>query len=179
MKKAGYGLIVVFIGVLILLACLTGGGKKTKAACDFVRIHIRANSNSQQDQTVKYAVKEDVTAYLTPLIAACESRADVMNAIGGRLSGIARTADERLTREGFSYGARAELKQEYFPARDYDGVTLESGVYDALILYLGSGAGDNWWCVVYPPLCFVNTKYTDGQGIKYKSKLAEMIKKIL
>ena len=178
MKKLGYGFIIIFIvGLIILAAVANDNGGSASADCDFIRIHIRANSNSRNDQTVKYAVKEDVVAYLTPLVAACGSRADVMKAINGNLTGISQTAAKRLKKEGFSYGARAEFKEEYFPARDYDGLTLESGIYDALILYLGEGAGDNWWCVVYPPLCFVNTEYTDGEGVKYKSKIAELIKK--
>ena len=181
MKKAGYGFIVLLLAGLILFACLAkagdGGKSGAKTQCDFIRIHIRANSNGQTDQTVKYAVKEEAVAYLTPLLAACENRADVEKIIGDNLSSLSRLAAAKLRQEGFSYGARAEFKQEYFPARDYDGVTLNSGLYDALILYLGAGEGDNWWCVVYPPLCFVNTTYTDGEGIKYKSKLKELVKK--
>jgi stage II sporulation protein R len=64
---------------------------------------------------------------------------------------------------------------EKFPTRSYDGFVLEGGFYDALIIKLGAGEGDNWWCVVYPPLCFLEAEYTDGQGIKYKSKIFEII----
>ena len=89
------------------------------------------------------------------------------------LGAIEEVAKEILRENGFSYGAKASLRREDFPTRVYDGVTLEAGVYDALILELGSGKGDNWWCVVYPPLCF-----TSGNGnIVYKSMIAEIIKK--
>ena len=178
MKKAIYVVIIFFAVALIIFAAKgydnsKEGGEHT----DFIRIHIRANSNSEKDQSVKYAVKEDIIAYLTPLIATCNSRTEVESVIKRNLAGAARAATDRLKSAGFSYGARAEFSGEYFPARDYDGVTLESGFYDALIIYLGDGAGDNWWCVVYPPLCFVETEYTDGAGVKYKSKIAELIKK--
>jgi len=76
-----------------------------------------------------------------------------------------------LQEEGFSYGARAQIKQEYFPTRVYDEYVLSAGEYTALILELGKGKGDNWWCVVYPPLCFAAT----NTNVIYKSKIKEII----
>ena len=67
-----------------------------------------------------------------------------------------------------------KLNNEYFPTRAYDDLVLENGYYDALIIELGSGKGDNWWCVVYPPLCFADCT----QKIEYKSKFLEIINKI-
>ncbi|MGN1051781.1 MAG: stage II sporulation protein R, partial [Candidatus Scatosoma sp.] len=78
-----------------------------------------------------------------------------------------------LEKRGFSYGAKAELKTERFPARVYDGVTLPEGDYESLILNLGSGKGDNWWCVAYPPLCFSTAGKTN---VAYKSLIAERIR---
>ena len=83
-----------------------------------------------------------------------------------------KQADKILREHGFTYGARASLRQEEFPTRVYEDITLSAGVYDALILELGTGEGDNWWCVVYPPLCFAG-----GNGnVVYKSKIAEIIR---
>lgn len=73
--------------------------------------------------------------------------------------------------ERFSYRSKASVREEEFPTRVYEDLTLDAGYYDALILELGSGKGDNWWCVVYPPLCF-----TGGEcGYVYKSKILEII----
>ena len=94
-----------------------------------------------------------------------------MEKIGARLGEIERVAEEVLRQNGFAYGARARLKKEEFPTRVYDGVTLEAGVYDALILELGAGKGDNWWCVIYPPLCFTG----GNANVVYRSKIAEII----
>ena len=96
-----------------------------------------------------------------------------MEKIGKMLPSAAAEADKVLRANGYTYGARASIRQEQFPTRVYDGVTLDAGVYDALIVELGTGAGDNWWCVVYPPLCF-----SGGNGnVIYKSKIAEIIGK--
>jgi stage II sporulation protein R len=177
MRKIIYGVIAVFFAVLVVLALLPAEAQDAEARYGYIRIHVRANGNSQAEQDVKYAVKEAITAYLTPKVAECKTREDAYAVIKSNLNGISATADGALRARGFTYGARAELLNEYFPARAYDGVTLDSGYYDALIVYLGSGAGDNWWCVIYPPLCFVNSDYIDNEGIRYKSKLLELIKK--
>ena len=91
------------------------------------------------------------------------------------LSNIECVADNVLLENGFNYKSKAELNEEYFPTRSYGEYTLENGFYDALIVNLGSGNGDNWWCVVYPPLCFIGSEGTYGKNIKYKSKLVEII----
>ena len=80
-----------------------------------------------------------------------------------------------LAQNGFAYTSDAQLKKEIFPTRSYDGIVFEQGEYDALVVNLGSGKGDNWWCVVYPPLCFVGGELTGG-GVVYKSKLEEIVK---
>lgn len=141
-----------------------------------VRIHIRANSNSECDQAVKLLVRNEIVAYITPLIASCENAGDVKNILYYNLDNIERIADEVLNENGFKYVSNADVRNEYFPTRDYDGVSFPADYYDALIVELGSGVGDNWWCVAYPPLCFVGED-VGISGVRYKSKLVELINK--
>jgi stage II sporulation protein R len=144
----------------------------SEASADYLRIHIRANSNGAEDQAVKYLVRDDVVAYLTPLVAQCDTKAEAMKMARDRLDEISSIARNVLEREGFTYGAEAELRRETFPSRIYGEYTLEAGEYDALILELGSGEGDNWWCCIYPPFCF-----TAGNGnVVYRSAIAEIIR---
>ena len=179
MRKFIYIAIAAFFVLLIVLAVVPAKSKKTEITetTEFIRIHIRANSNSDKDQGVKYNIKEELIKYLTPRVVECKTRDDARAVISRDLKGISAAASSRLKFEGFSYGARAELINEYFPARSYDGTVLDSGYYDALVVYLGEGAGDNWWCLLYPPLCFVGSDYVNGEGVKYRSKLVEMIEK--
>lgn len=142
---------------------------------DIVRIHIRANSNLDCDQTVKLKVRDEVIEYITPLIADCDNSNDVKITLEKNLDSIEDIADEVLNNNGFEYVSNAKINNEYFPSRMYGDIVFESGYYDALILNLGTGAGDNWWCVAYPPLCFVGEE-TDGR-VKYKSKILELINK--
>jgi stage II sporulation protein R len=111
--------------------------------------------------------------YLTPIVAECQTKKEAMQKMQSALKQIEAEANKVLLKNGFSYGATAVLDTESFPTRVYGEYVLPAGEYSALILYLGRGKGDNWWCVVYPPLCFVGDK---GAGVIYKSKIREIIK---
>ncbi|MDR0383872.1 MAG: stage II sporulation protein R [Christensenellaceae bacterium] len=137
-----------------------------------LRIHIRANSNSISDQDVKYKVKERVVETLSPLLTNISTKKDAIGILRTNIKLIEKTADLTLLANGFNYVCKAEIKEENFPTRVYDGITVPEGIYDALILNLGSGAGDNWWCVVYPPLCFIQN---ESQKVTYRSIIAEWL----
>ena len=165
---------IIFLASIIILLSAVGlsSVQKEENATEFLRIHIRANSNEASDQAVKYDVRDEVVAYLTPYIAECKDMAAAEDMLAKRLEGIETVAKGTLQKEGFEYGVRAEIKTESFPTRVYDGYALPAGEYRALIVYLGEGTGDNWWCVVYPPLCF------SGAGdVVYRSKILEIIQK--
>ena len=163
----------IFLIVVVIVFCAgLFVGCKTKE--DVVRIHIRANSNLSVDQDVKLRVRDRVVEYITPLIAECSDARDVKAILADNLSKVECVVENVLEESGFEYGASAEISNEFFPSRDYNGKTFGADYYDALIIKLGSGKGDNWWCVAYPPLCFVGED-VGGNGVKYKSKILELI----
>lgn len=169
MKKSGITFIFVLIIVLaVFVALFNLPEQKT----EYLRIHIRANSNSEVDQSVKYLVKDKAVDYLAPILAECKTKEQAIKAIEDAAFGIEKVCEAVLKEKGFSYGAKASVKNEKFPTRVYGELTLEGGVYDALIIELGSGEGDNWWCVAFPPLCFTDAKVS----YIYKSKIYELIK---
>ncbi len=169
MKK--FALILLLLAATAAIAVFAGVPQTSSGSSAYLRVHIRADSNDPAAQSVKLRVRDAVVEYLTPVVANCATKRDSIEAIGARLGEIERVAEEVLRQNGFAYGARARLKKEEFPTRVYDGVTLEAGVYDALILELGAGKGDNWWCVIYPPLCFTG----GNANVVYRSKIAEII----
>ncbi len=169
MKK--YCIVFVLLFIIILTAAVCARPDDGTAAA-YLRLHVRANSDSAADQAVKYEVKEAIVEYLTPVAASAESKEEAVAALEAALPGIERTANAVLAENGFAYLSRAEIRAEEFPTRVYDGVTLEAGVYDALIVELGSGKGANWWCVVYPPLCFAGET---GANVQYRSRIWEII----
>lgn len=163
-------LITVIILSIFSCACVDN---KSVSERELLRLHIRADSNDSVDQSVKLKVRDDIVAYL------CDENKDVTTfeqayeKISGQLDALKAIADKRLKREGMNYVASVKLTNEYFPTRSYGDVVLESGYYDALIINLGSGKGDNWWCVIYPPLCYLGAT----SDFKYKSKFKELIDK--
>ena len=169
MKK--YCIVFVLLFIIILTAAVCARPEDGTAAA-YLRLHVRANSDSAAAQAVKYEVKEAIVEYLTPVAASAESKEEAVAALEAALPGIERTANAVLAENGFAYLSRAEIRAEEFPTRVYDGVTLEAGVYDALIVELGSGKGANWWCVVYPPLCFAGET---GANVQYRSRIWEII----
>lgn len=171
MKKIIVAAVVLAVLVAVIAAV---PAKETKS--DFLRIHIRADSNSEADQSVKYKVKAAVVEYLAPFLAEATTKEKAMKIVGSQLKNIQAVCDKTLSENGFSYKSRAKLAQEEFPDRSYNGVTLSAGVYDAVIIELGSGSGNNWWCVVYPPLCFVGGESNGTNQIKFRSKLMEIIR---
>ena len=165
--------VAILFYVLVISFCFCACVDKSSSV---VRIHIRANSNLECDQSVKLLVRDSVIDYITPLIAECNNSDEVKKSLSNNLNEIEIVADKVLKDNGFCYVSTALIKNEYFPTRSYDGEVFPADYYDALILELGSGEGDNWWCVAYPPLCFVGED-VGSSNIKYKSKIVELINK--
>lgn len=170
MKK----LILSLLAIIAIIATIAVATKSTAAAQnDYLRIHVRANSNSQTDQDVKYKVKDEVVKFITPYAAKCKDKQTAMEIISDICPDIEKVCNATLKRYGFDYASKAQVRAEKFPTRVYGDLTLEEDIYDALIIELGEGSGDNWWCVIYPPLCF-----TSGSGdIEYRSAIYDIIRK--
>jgi len=165
----------MIILLVILMISSTLNSKSFTAPQDFLRIHVRAHSNELNDQLVKYEIKNKIVEGLTPLIAECSSKQEMIDIINEHKKEIENLSNSILSAHSFNYTTSILIKEEYFPSRMYDNTILESGVYDAIIVNLGDAKGNNWWCVVYPPLCFINE--TNNSCIIYKSKLLEIIEK--
>lgn len=176
-KTAISVVIIAFVILFGLLLLPANKGEQQVRADSFLRIHIRANSNSAEDQAVKYKVKDKVVQALTPLLANAGTKQEAIKIVSENINYLQSVANDELKANGFSYGCKGEIRNEKFPTRTYDTLTLESGNYDALILELGTGSGDNWWCVAYPPLCFVNYDQDSSTQLIYRSKLVEIIEK--
>lgn len=121
-----------------------------------LRFHVRANSDSTEDQELKMAVKEDVVTMLKPYLTDCNSVAESKRVILSKLNDIYETAINTITEQGYDYDVRVYVTQEEFPAKTYGDITFPQGKYQALRIDIGFAQGQNWWCVMYPPLCFID-----------------------
>lgn len=133
MKKIVFAIlaIVVIAALILVLPVSKENSRETES---YLRIHIRANSNSDADQELKYKVKQAVVDFMTPLLVNADTKERAVAIVRSNFDGIERTADAVIKANGFDYASRASIKREDFPTRSYGEFTLESGVYDALIL---------------------------------------------
>lgn len=175
MKKLSVIFVLLVIVGAVVAFGITSFAPSTNS--EILRIHIRANSNEHIDQSVKYQVKDAVISAMLPILTDCKSKTEAEQKMQENFFIIENAANKVLMANGFSYTAKARLAREEFPARAYGSAVYDAGFYDALILELGEAKGDNWWCVVYPPLCFLQTN--NASEVKYTSKLAELVKEIL
>jgi stage II sporulation protein R len=173
-------LIFCFFLIALFAAIFCACAQKTTANPDLprqcLRIHIRANSDAAPDQEVKLKVRDSLTEYLSEELYGCADKAEAYARLENSIPQICAVADRVLRQNGFEYGASVRLANESFPARAYGELNFPAGNYDALIVGLGDASGENWWCVAFPPLCFVPNG--DGENVVYKSWVKEIIDKI-
>ena len=153
MKKDGKFLSAVLI---ILCVTLVAAAIPTDAEAaiyeDTVRLHIRARSDSERDQAVKLTIRDKILEKYAYTPTPC-SKNEAEAIIYARLSEIEGDVNLWLAELGCDYGCEVRLTEEWFDTRDYGEYSLPAGVYTSLTIELGSGEGQNWWCVMYPPMC--------------------------
>lgn len=180
-----------------------GEKRQQRIAKEIIRLHVIANSDSKEDQSLKLKIKEKVVVYLRKAMGEAETVEEAREKIREKLPEICQVAEERVRREGYDYEVTAELGNCYFPVKEYGDFTFPAGEYEALRIKIGKSKGRNWWCVMYPTLCFVDSVYQvvpeeskeklrtsltneeyrsllDGDDkVQYCSKIAEWVKGIL
>ncbi|MCI8812514.1 MAG: stage II sporulation protein R [Oscillibacter sp.] len=146
--------IALLIGLAVFLA---SGGLALRAQSQLaervVRLHVLANSDGQEDQALKLLVRDRVLARATELLTQARDRTEAEALLRAELPELEALAVRELQANGCAYPVTAELADTEFPTREYDSFTLPAGEYLALRVVIGEGAGRNWWCVVFPPLC--------------------------
>lgn len=141
---------------LTLTAGVWASASQASLADRVVRLHVIANSDSDSDQALKLQVRDAVLAQATPLLADTGSRQEAENALADHLEELAQAGADVLAREGCGDPVTVTLSDQWFPTKVYDGFSLPAGNYRALRVVIGEGAGQNWWCVVFPPLCLAS-----------------------
>ena len=154
MEKGKYTLraaetaLLLALGITLLVG-MTARGEQRRLADKLVRLHVLAVSDSEEDQAVKLRVRDEVLAYLTPILRGAENAQEAVGLLSRELPALETIARE-VSGETF---VSAALSREPYPTREYETFSLPAGMYTSLRITLGAGEGHNWWCVVYPPLC--------------------------
>lgn len=130
--------------------------QQQKIADDLIRFHVRANSDSEADQQLKLEVRNTVVNYMEQILDGSQSVEESGERIEKNMEGILREAMNTIHAQGYDYDVYGYMVKEYFPLRVYGDIALPPGEYTAFRIDIGEAEGKNWWCVLYPPLCFVD-----------------------
>lgn len=136
-----------------------------------IRFHVIANSDNEEDQNLKLKVKNKVIDYLYPYLNASQSLEESRNIIKDKMDQVKKLAEEVIKDNNYSYGVKTELSRENFPEKSYGKITLPQGNYEAFRIIIGTGQGKNWWCVMFPPLCFVDEAKAEVEYDKTEKKI--------
>ena len=145
-------LLLAVVGVFLLSGAVTMEAQSALAD-KVVRLHVLANSDSEADQALKLAVRDAVLKATELFLDEVESREEAAVVLKGQLPFLQKTAERALAEQGSAYPVEVRLENAEFPTKTYDGFALPAGEYLALRVLIGKAAGQNWWCVVFPPLC--------------------------
>ncbi|UWP60936.1 stage II sporulation protein R [Ruminococcus gauvreauii] len=155
-------MISVLAAALLCAVCTAGilkineGAVQQGIARSVIRFHVLANSNSQEDQDLKMQVKADVVEEMQGMLKGARSVEESRSVIEENLPQIQSYANERVKEYGYDYPVSAGLVTTWFPVKEYGDCTFPAGQYEALQIRIGEAEGRNWWCVLYPGLCFTD-----------------------
>ena len=162
-------LFLSFIATIILLLVFKKE-QKIKIPTDAIRIRIIANSQNDSDINEKMRVKEELETEVYKLLVNAKSISEAKDILSKNLDKLNIQLEKTTTNYSLNFG------QNYFPKKVYKGIIYEEGVYDSLVITLGKGAGDNWWCVLFPPLCLLEDNETT-KDVEYRFFLQDLLNK--
>ncbi len=159
-KELKYMAIALTIGFMVTL---TVGFTTEKYATEVnedlaesvLRLHIRANSDEEYDQALKIKVRDALLKEFEPELRGADTKEELIDVINENHNRIIEIAEKTVKENGYNYSVRANVGEAFLETKKYGNVFLPAGNYDALIIEIGSGEGRNWWCVLFPPLCYV------------------------
>ena len=157
-KKVKNSLILIFLLFLYIFICAFSyvSAVSSDLKDSVFRLHVIANSDSDADQNLKYKVRDNLIEYMNDLCIDVNSKQEAINLAYSHLADFKKIAENTIVENGFDYSVNIEIGNFSFPTKNYGDISLPAGLYDALRVKIGSAEGQNWWCVMFPPLCFVN-----------------------
>lgn len=160
--------VVVIISIIILVIELLPSNKsfadsnaiQEGIANEIIRFHVIANSDKEEDQQLKLKVKDKVVTSMRGILDDTKSKDEAREKILENMDIIKEIAEDVIKENGYEYSVKVSLSNSYFPTKVYGDMTFPPGVYEALKIEIGVAEGKNWWCVMFPPLCFVDATYS-------------------
>lgn len=150
-------IIAILLSIFLAISCYSYANSVSNDLANSVfRLHVIANSDSNDDQALKYKVRDALIAYMNTLITSSNTKQEVIQIANSHKEDFKQIAEQVINSNGYDYPVTVEIGNYEFPTKTYGDIKLPSGYYDALRVKIGTAKGKNWWCVMFPPLCFVD-----------------------
>ncbi|MFU0824896.1 stage II sporulation protein R [Clostridium sp.] len=159
------------LGIILGVSYMRADASQKTIANKLIRFHVIANSDTTEDQALKLKVRDEVLKYIAPKLKEAKNINDSRNILKANDEVIKEIAKKVVRENGYTYTVNTSLSHENFPVKSYGNITLPEGNYEAYRIIIGNGEGHNWWCIMFPPLCFVDV--TRGE-IAYDETEREM-----
>ena len=160
MKKLKIGrifVILILLSLFILISAISYVDAVSNIIADSVfRLHVIANSDSKEDQELKLKVRDELLSYMNIISKDSTSKQEAMQIVNEHKEEFTQIAKKVIKENGYNYTVNVQIGKADFPTKYYGDITLPAGTYDALKVQIGEAKGQNWWCVMFPPLCFVD-----------------------
>lgn len=145
---------------------------------NIIRIHVLAHNDTPEEQAVKLSVRDSVLKHVGELVEGAENSEEAARVIESSLVSIQLAAENELSSQGFGHGVIVQWGRFIFPTRVYGSTALPAGSYQALNIVIGEGRGKNWWCIMYPPLCYVEGVVHKGHEVSYQFAILNVLRNL-
>ena len=171
---------IIIIGLILVGILIYGKVRPSEVMIPnaAIRFRVIASSNTDMDQDIKMLVKNDVEKDIFNDISKSSSINETRNIINNNLTKYNKTVLDTLNKNNINQSFNINYGMNYFPEKEYKGIKYKSGNYESLVVTLGEGKGNNWWCVLFPPLCLLDAEETEEKDeVEYKFFVSELIDK--
>lgn len=180
--KISLFLFIIILMTTIIGVCVVAQYQSEQYADNVLRLHVIANSNTSEDQALKLKVRDSVGSVVSMLTKNTRTASETEQIVQENIDIIKTAAEEKIREEGYHYPVEIITGNFYFPTKYYAKGALPAGEYEAVRVIIGEGAGENWWCVLFPPLCFSNgtadpeidTEQNADTGVTLRFKIVEV-----
>lgn len=143
-----------------------------------IRVRVIANSNSIHDQNMKMKVKERIEKSISPLLIDVDNVNEAREIISNSIDNLENDVEVLFKDNNYDKDFKVNFGKNFFPDKDYKGVHYDEGEYESLVVTIGEGTGDNWWCVLFPPLCLLDASDSETEDVEYQFFVTKMLDKI-
>ena len=156
-KLRNFSLIVFLLFIYVFICAQNYVSAVSNNLSDAVfRLHVLANSDSAEDQALKLKVRDSLLNYMNDICSNCTTKEEAISLANENKKNFQQIAEQTISENGYNYPVKINIDNFYFPTKNYGDITLPAGFYDALRVEIGEAKGKNWWCVMFPSLCFID-----------------------